>query len=112
MPGTMALTHREGCPEEVQKLTQAELRKRLYKVVKFESSGRMTFRHHLEARASTVLEKYLKEEGFNAKGESKINLENQYLLLLLSPKTYLSQMLFEGIHFKMFLDGSIEFLKR
>jgi len=72
----------------------------------------ITFRHHLEARASTVLEKYLKEEGLNGKGESKINLENQYLLLLLSPKTYLSQMLFEGIHFKMLLDGSIEFMKR
>jgi hypothetical protein len=112
MPGTMALTHREGCSEELQKITKAELRKRLYKVVKFRNDGLITFRHHLEARASTVLEKYLKEEGFNAKGESKINLENQYLLLLLSPKTYLSQMLFEGIHFKMLLDGSIEFMKR
>jgi hypothetical protein len=112
MPGTMALTHREGCSEELQKLTKAELRKRLYKVVKFRNDGLITFRHHLEARASTVLEKYLKEEGFNAKGESKINLENQYLLLLLSPKAYLSQMLFEGIHFKMLLDGSIEFMKR
>ena len=112
MPGTMALAHREGCPEELEKLTQAELRKRLYKVVKFREDGRVTLRHHLEARASTVLEKYLKEEGFNAKGESKINLDNPFLLLILSSKTYLSQMLFEGIHFKMLLDGSIEFMKR
>jgi hypothetical protein len=66
----------------------------------------------LEARASTVLEKYLKEEGLKGKGESKINLDNPFLLLILSSKTYLSQMLFEGIHFKMLLDGSIEFMKR
>jgi hypothetical protein len=112
MPGAMALAHHEGNPDELKSLDRDELRKRLYKVVKFESSGRMTLRLHIEARASTVLEADLAAEGFHKKGESKIDLDNPYRLLLVSPKSYLSQMLFEGIHFKMMLDGSIVFMER
>ena len=112
MPGSMALAHHEGNPDELKLLDRDELCRRLYKVVKFESSGRMTLRLHIEARASTVLEADLAAEGFHKKGESKIDLDNPYRLLLVSPKSYLSQMLFEGIHFKMMLDGSIVFMER
>jgi hypothetical protein len=112
MPGAMALAYHAGNPDELKSLDSSELRKRLYKVVKFESSGRMTLRLHIEARASTVLEAELAAGGFNKKGESKVDLDNPYRLLLISPKVSLSQMLFEGIHFKMMLDGSIEFIKR
>ena len=116
IPGSMALTHREGHPEELRDLVTsqnvAELRKRLYKVVKFSGDGRITFRHHLEARASVVLSKELKDAGKHASGESKIDLEHAHELLLVSPGVYIPQMLFEGIHFKMNLDGSIRFLER
>ena len=112
MPGSMALAYHQGNPDELKTLDSNELCKRLYKVVKFESSGRMTLRLHTEARASTVLEAELAAEGFNKKGESKISFDDPYRLLLVSPKTYLSQMLFEGIHFKMMLDGSIKFIER
>ena len=112
MPGSMALACHQGNPDELKLLDTNELCKRLYKVVKFRSDGLITFRLHTEARASTVLEAELAAEGFNKKGESKIVFDNPYRLLLVSPKTYLSQMLFEGIHFKMMLDGSIEFIER
>jgi hypothetical protein len=112
MPGTMALAYREGNCDELRKLDRIELCKRLYKVVKFESNGRITLRVHTEARLSTVLEAELHASGFNKKGESKINLSEPYRLLLVSPKTYLFQMFFEGIHFKMMLDGTIKFIDR
>jgi hypothetical protein len=80
--------------------------------VKFRSDGLITFRLHTEARASTVLESELSSAGFHKKGESKINLDDPYRLLLISPKVFLSQMLFEGIHFKMMLDGTVEFMER
>ncbi len=110
MPGSMALTYHEGHPEELKTLAPAELRKRLYKVVKFRDDGRVTFRLHTEARASVVLEGALAEAGKNKKGQSKIDFENPHELLCLSPRSYSPQILFEGIHFKMMLNGSIKFL--
>lgn len=109
MPGSMVLTHAPDHPEELRSLPQAELRKRLYKVVKFEGSGRMTLRLHTEARASTVLSAALKAGGKHAAGESSIALDDPHELLLVSPGTYRNQVLFEGIHFRMMLDGSIRF---
>ncbi len=111
-PGTMALAYHEGHEEELETMPSAELRKRLYKVVKFESNGRITFRLHIEARASTVLESELTAAGYNKKGESRISYDAPHRLLLLSPGTYTKQMLFEGIHFRMMLDGSIQFIKK
>jgi len=110
MPGAMALAHAEGNPAELKALSKSELVKRLYRVVKFENNGRMTLRRHIEARASVVLSKDLKSAGKHAAGESKIDLLNPHELLLVSPGVYGNQMLFEGIHFKMMLDGSIKFL--
>ena len=111
-PGTMALAYHEGHLEELEAMSSADLRKRLYKVVKFESSGRITLRFHCEARTSTVLEGELAAAGFNKKGESRINYDVPNRLLLLSPGTYTKQVLFEGIHFRMMLDGSIQFIKK
>lgn len=68
-------------------------------------------RFHTEARAATVLEASLAANGFHKKGESKLNFDEPFRLLLVSPKVYLGQMLFEGIHFRMALDGSITFMK-
>ncbi len=110
-PGTMALAYHAGHSEELEALSQGELRQRLYKVVKFRSDGLVTMRFHTEARAATVLEANLVESGFRKKGESKLNFDEPFRLLLVSPKVYLEQMLFEGIHFRMALDGSITFIK-
>lgn len=108
-PGSMALVHSPGNPDELKTMSNAELVKRLYKVVKY-TSNVMTCRLHVEARSSVDLGKDLKASGKHEKGESKIDLETPHELLLVSPGTYLKQMVFEGIHFKMMLDGSIRFL--
>jgi CRISPR-associated endonuclease Csn1 len=100
MPGSMALTH------DGDKIGH------LYKVVKFSGDGRVTFRLHTEARMSVVLEKELQAIGKNKKGESKIDFVNPHEMLLVSPAVYLKQMYFEGINFKMLLDGTIKFLDK
>ena len=109
LPGCMALAHAEGRPEELQGLPKRELRNRLYKVVKFDERGRITFRHHTEARDTGTLEASLKNAGKNAKGESRVSVSSPDALLLLSTKTYGSQMLFEGIDFSLSLDGEVVF---
>lgn len=110
-PGTMALAYHAGRPEELETLSQSELQQRLYKVVKFEFSGRVTFRFHTEARAATILASDLKNSGHSKSGDSCISFSPPSVLLYLSPSTFLGQMLFEGIHFRMALDGSITFIK-
>lgn len=108
-PGSLALTY-EKAPAELKALSQREIRNRLYKVVKFESTGRVTFRYHTEARAAVDLGKDLVNAGKHKAGESSISFDNPHELLLLSPSRYCKNMLFEGIHFKMMLDGSIKFI--
>jgi len=109
-PGQMALTY-QGEPVELMDLRPSQHKNRLYKVVKFNAQdGRITFIHHAIAHAMTDLGTRLKAKGKNAAGESKIDTNSPHELLLVSPSTYLSQVLFEGIHFKMDLAGKINFL--
>jgi len=110
LPGSMALAHAEDNPDELKFLSHKELVRWLYKVVKFRGDGLITFRRHIEARASVVLSKDLKAAGKHAAGESKIDLVHPHELLLVSPAVYGNQMLFEGIHFQMMLDGTIKLL--
>ena len=110
-PGAMAIATENADIDKVKHLSAAELSKRLYKVVKFRSDGLVTFRRHLEARASVVLAKDLAEIGKHKAGESAIDFVKPHELLLLSPGIYFGNMLFENIHFKMMLDGTIVFLK-
>lgn len=110
-PGSMAIAAEHADIGRIKDLAQTELAKRLYKVVKFESTGRITFRRHLEARASVVLAKDLMGAGKHKAGESVVDFANPHELLLLSPGVYFENMLFEGIHFKMMIDGTIVFLK-
>lgn len=100
LPGSMALTH------------NGDKIGHLYKVVKFRSDGLITFRLHSEARPAVVLEKDLSALGKNKKGESKIDFVHPHEMLLVSPKVYCNQMWFEGIHFKMMLDGTIKFIDK
>ena len=100
MPGSMALTH------DGDKIGH------LYKVVKYTNDGRVTFRLHSEARPAVVLEKDLSELGKNRAGESQIAFVSPHEMLRLSPNAYCNQMWFEGVHFKMMLDGTIKFFDR
>ena len=109
-PGSMALVAENRDVEALKKLTQKELVKRLYRVVKFEDRS-LTFRYHLEARPSTILAKDLATKGKHAKGESSLDIDNPHELLRLSASTYFKNMLFEGIDFKILIDGTIVFLK-
>ena len=106
----MALVHAPDNPGELRSLPPEALRKRLYKVVKFEKNGLMTLRFHTEARPSTVLSAALSAEGKRGKGESSISLDSPHALLRISPSTYRNQVLFEGIHFRVLLDGTIRFM--
>ena len=110
-PGSMAIAAEGGKIDSVRGLSAAELAKRLYKVVKFRSDGLITFRRHLEARASVVLAKDLVAAGKHKAGESQVDFKAPHELLLLSPGVYFANMLFEGIHFRMNLDGTIVHLK-
>ena len=109
-PGAMALACSEKGTGELKMLSRTEIRKRLYKVVKFRSDGLITLRLHTEARASVILAKDLAGSGKHKAGESSINLNNPHELLLLSPGVYFKNMIFEGVHFKMAIDGTITFL--
>ncbi len=108
-PGSLALTYDKSA-DELKAMLPCDLVKRLYKVVKFENTGRITFRYHSEARAAVDLAKELVECGKHKAGESCIDYAKPHELLYLSPSRYCEKMLFEGIHFKMMLDGSIKFL--
>lgn len=111
VPGAMAIATRTGTTTEVSEEPQAALSRRLYKIVKFESSGRVTFRYHSEARASVILEADLVARGKHKKGESSIDYDHPHELLLMSSSAYLKTMLIEGIHFRFALDGTITFIK-
>ncbi len=110
-PG-MAVLFFEKTKEELFSLSQDSLSKRLYIVRKFEDSGRMTLRHHREARMATVLSKDLLAMKKNKDGQSSISYDSPHELLLISPKTYIDNALFEGRDFNISLDGKIQFLNR
>jgi hypothetical protein len=110
-PG-MAVLFFEEAKEELYNLPQEILSKRLYVVRKFEDSGRMTLRHHREARMATVLSRELVAIKKNKDGQSSVAYDNPHELLYLSPKTYINNALFEGRDFNVSLDGKIQFLNR
>jgi hypothetical protein len=110
-PG-MAVLFFEKTPKELYNLSQDSLSKRLYVVRKFEDSGRMTLRYHREARMTTVLSKDLSAIGKNKDGQSSIAFNKPHELLLISPKTYINNALFEGRDFIVSFDGKIQFLNQ
>lgn len=107
-PGMAVLVYKDS-PEELFQMAACGLRKRLYNIVKFASNG-TTFKFHAEARASTVLSADLVAANKHKAGESVIDYTEPHELLLMSASKYVPHMLFEGIHFRMMLDGSIRFL--
>jgi CRISPR-associated endonuclease Csn1 len=102
-PGSMTLALQyEG--EDVSKCSIFELRKRLYTILSVgsEKEKRAEFRNALLAGQKKML----------GKPVSIFSKDLPPNLLRMGPAKYLSQMLFEGIHFKMMLDGTIKFIER
>ena len=101
-PGSMAIV-RTAFDEDVRKLSNIELKNRLYCVVSVggEGDNRAQFRYALAAGMK-------KDLGSPA---AKYSDANPPLILRMGQKKFLAEMLFEGIHFKMMLDGTIVFLK-
>jgi len=101
-PGSMAIV-KASAKENLESLSSAQLRKRLYTTISVGGDGepRAQFRHALAAGMK-------KELGVPA---AEYSATNPPPLLRMGPKKFLADMLFEGIHFKMMLDGSIVFLK-
>ena len=99
--GCMALTlvHSD---ENLSKLTSAELRNRLYvlRSTGSDADNRAQFTHANCAGEKKSLGSLV----------SEIDVQHPPALLRLPPSKYLTQMLFEGVHFRMMLDGSIRFL--
>ena len=110
-PGAMAITiQRRG--EQFE--PKFDIAKRLYEVVKYcYISGKpyMTLVFHKEARRMVDLEKTLGESGKNKKGQSGVDYEEPHEMLLLNLSKWWATLLFEGIHFKMGLDGGIQYLE-
>jgi hypothetical protein len=72
----------------------------------------MTLRYNREDRMATVLGKDLLAIKKNKDGQSSVDYDNPHELLLISPKTYINNALFEGRDFNMTLDGKIQFLNQ
>lgn len=108
-PGKMALIYGET-PDELKNLSSKELNKRLYTIRRIAKDQRIILMFHTEARAVTDLSKVLGDMKKNASGESKVSISTPHELLLLRPIGYQNNLLFEDIHFKLSLDGKINFL--
>ena len=90
--------------EHVERLSNSELKKRLYTLISVGGDGDNRAQFRLATAAGMK-----KELGGFA---SSFSSDSPPLLIRMTPNNYLSQMLFEGIHFKMMLDGSLHFLDR
>lgn len=110
--GTMVLFY-EKSADELYDCTRAELSKRLYKVVKMNKDGRITFKFHQEARNDDKLKSdYKLQYGEDApksltNGYSSIDVNNPYPKLLLSKDNF--NMYVEGYDFDLTVTGDIKF---
>ena len=105
----------ENSKDELRDLSQADLSKRMYKIYKFESDGKIRFRHHLAAGNETDLKKENLEfteiqfangtlQGLQKK---KGNTANNPIFLRLAQKQW--NFAIDGVDFEMKMDSSIEF---
>lgn len=107
LPGAMALAYqKEGEWNE----SGFDAYKRLYEVVKFtDSNNTITLRFHKEARRMKDLSAALVAAGKKGAGQSSVDFESPHELLLLNFKKAWVSFLFEGIHFKMGMDGILSY---
>lgn len=95
--------------EELKELENQTLAKRLYKIEGFEKDGRILFKHHINAMPDSELKQL--ESLFGTaihRGYTAINFEEPWPKLRLSVGNL--KMIIENIHFKIRIDGSIEWL--
>ena len=102
-PGCMLIAHNGGGVEEVRSLSPRDLRNRLYyaRVFPSDSDNHAELQYHLEAR----MKKDIDDE------VSIVDIDRPHGLVRTSAGRFLNGMLFEGIHFRMALDGTITFIK-
>ena len=104
LPGAMAIAYQhDGEWNE----PEFDIKSRLYDVVKFDKQTGITLRFHKEARCMKDISAALLATGKNKQGESNVDFIKPHELLRLSLKKAWSSFLFEGVHFKMDLDGTI-----
>lgn len=111
LPGAMAIAYKHDGEWRERGF---DITRRLYKVVKFaksKSNNKITLRFHKEARRMKDLSSELApKEKKSYSGASSLDFEKQLEpLYLLTLENAWSSFLFEGIHFKMDLDGTIHF---
>jgi len=109
--GTLVIFWKEN-PLEIWSLQTDEIKKLLYKVIKLNKDGRVTFKFHQEARNDEMLKSDY-ERTFGIKppksltnGESSINFITPSPKLLLSPMNF--NMLVENVDFRLSCLGKIE----
>ena len=84
-------------PEEIKKISQENLSKRLFKITQFESDGRIQFRHHAQGGADKDLKK-----------ESSLDFDKSAQKLRISLSNI--KAIFEGKDFILHPTGKIDFL--
>jgi Uncharacterized protein conserved in bacteria len=110
LPGAMAIAVENE--EELRQPHFGDLvAKRLYTVRKFDKKI-ILMQFHKEARRSCDLEAALKTSGKASRGSSSIDFEKPHELLLLNPQKAWRSFRFEGIHFKMNFNGTIEWFDK
>lgn len=109
-PGNLVLTY-EHTPDELKSLSPEDLKKRLYKISKFESDGRLTLVYHQDARAQEDIVSDMKKS-FGKKTSNEISCTTPYPLLRIGKKTISSHLIFEGIDFNLSIDGEITFIDK
>ena len=106
-PGTHALAYESNKDlTTLPAMERKKLTKRLYGVQNFDKEGRMSLRLNVAARAPTIL---IQETGSRGKRTIE-DYQTPPRLLRVSARWYSTHLLLEGIHFRMALDGTIDFL--
>lgn len=86
----------QNSPDELKKISNEDLSKRLFKITQFESDGRIQFRHHAQGGADKDLKK-----------ESSLNFDKSAQKLRISLSNI--QAIFEGKDFILHPTGKIDF---
>lgn len=99
--------------EELKELSKSELIKRLYFIKKLFDfkTGTIQFQYHLDSRNDKELEEAFSPNVYGQKGKngfSKIDLDNPFPRLLLSPISF--NFIVENKDFKVKQDGGVQFL--
>lgn len=110
--GTLVLFYSDS-PNELKNISKHNLVKRMYKVIKMQNDGRITFKHHQEARNDEAIKvAYERDYGEKAPkllttGYSYVDFNNPFPKLCLSPSSM--NMCVEGYDFNLTVTGEIKF---